>query len=94
MAQWTRGGRDKGYVDLSCFELLLRLRTFKMNGSGVDAFFFFFVLGVGGYTRTFLSRKFEDNDALVLSDSDYVANLDARRYVTGYAFTIDNSLAS
>jgi len=51
-------------------------------------------LGVGGYTRTFLSRKFEDNDALVLSDSDYVANLDARRYVTGYAFTIDNSLAS
>ena len=39
-------------------------------------------------------RRQEDNDALVLSDSDYVANLDARRYVTGYAFTIDNSLAS
>jgi len=28
------------------------------------------------------------------SNSDYVADLDARRFVTGYAFMIDNSLVS
>ena len=28
------------------------------------------------------------------SYSDYVANLDARRFVTGYTFTIGNSLVS
>ena len=35
-----------------------------------------------------------DTSCALVGYSDYVANLDARQFVTGYAFTIGNSLVS